>query len=149
MRIVCAIVVAFVFATPAAADIGIVTVTPSTARPAQMARVHVNGYLPMHLRSMPIVLVRADLLRRPYPCKKAAFCEPIVWRGRLERPPYRIVGFTRDWRRSRAQPDHADSWFHVRVPQVAPGLYRLALWCAPCVRGPQGSLIAGPRVTVH
>ena len=130
---------ALVFTASASADIGIVAVTPSTARPAQIVRVHVSGYLPMHLRSMPIVLVRSDLLPRPYPCKKAAICEPIVWRGRLEQPPYRVIGFTRDWRRNRLQPDHADARFRVRVPTVAPGRYTLALWCAPCVRGPQGS----------
>ena len=46
------------------------------ARPAQIVRVHVSGYLPMHLRSMPIVLVGSDLLPRPHPCKKAAISNP-------------------------------------------------------------------------
>lgn len=149
MRAISIVVAALVVAAPAAADIGIVGVAPSAARPGQTVRVHVNGYLPMRLRAMPIVLVRADLMPRPYPCKKAAICEPIVWRGRLERPPYRILGFTRGWRRNRTQPDHADARFRVRVPRVAPGRYTLALWCAPCVRGPQGSLIAGPRLTIR
>ncbi len=33
--------------------------------------------------------------------------------------------------------------FHFRVPAVRPGPYRPVVYCAPCTRGPRGSLIAG------
>lgn len=38
--------------------------------------------------------------------------------------------------------------FHFRVPDVRPGAYRPVAYCAPCVRGPRGSLIAGNRFQV-
>ncbi len=79
--------VAVVSAATATADIGIVSATPSTARPGQVVRLHVNGYLPMHAPSMAVVHVRAKLMPRPSPCQnKTAICEPIVWRSRLTRP---------------------------------------------------------------
>jgi hypothetical protein len=141
---------AAVSAAMARADIGIVSITPSTARPGQLVRVHVNGYLPMHGASMPVVLVRAETMPRPYRCRKGtAICEPIVWHARLTRAPYRVVGFAREWTRSRSQPDHADSVLRIRIPKTAAGRYRFALWCDPCIRGPQGSLIAGPMLVIH
>jgi hypothetical protein len=147
--LVAAVALALLTAT-AAADIGIVTVTPSVARAGQTVRVHVNGYLPLHTPSMPIVLVRSDLMPHPYACKNGtAICTPIVWRGRLTRWPYRVVGFARHWIRNRRQPDHADALLRVRVPNLPPARYTLALWCGPCVRGPQGSLIAGPTIAVR
>lgn len=135
---------------PAAADIGIVRVAPVTARPGGTVRVTVNGYVGLRAATMPLVVVPAALLPRPFACKKgAAICEPNVWRGRLDRPPYRLVGFARRWRRDRDQPDHATAVAAVRVPRLRPGRYVVALWCGPCVRGPQGSLIAGPTLTVR
>jgi hypothetical protein len=38
--------------------------------------------------------------------------------------------------------------FHFRVPGVLPGRYRPVVYCAPCVRGPRGSLVAGDRFYV-
>jgi len=142
---------ALAFAAPAAADIGIVGVSPSAARYGAIVRVHVNGYLPLiHPVSMPVVIVPASAMPRPYACPRlGGICSPIAWRGRIERPPYRILGFASHWRRDRGQPDHADAFLRARVPQLPPGLYRLALWCGSCVRGPQGSLIAGPALTVR
>jgi len=142
--------VAAVSAGAGAADIGIVSVTPSSARPGEVVRVHVNGYLPMHEASMPVVLVADERMPRPYPCKNnQAICEPIALRARLRRAPYRLVGFAGNWTRSQNQPDHVDSVLRVRVPAIAAGRYRFALWCGPCVRGPQGSLIAGPLLVVR
>ena len=142
---------AFVLAAPAAADIGIVDVSPAAARPGAAIRVHVDGYLPLiHPVSMPVVIVPDRLMPRPYSCPKlGGTCSPIAWRGRIERPPYRILGFARRWTRDREQPDHADAVLRARLPRLAPGRYRLALCCGSCVRGPQGSLIAGPVVTVR
>jgi hypothetical protein len=134
----------------AMADIGIVSVTPSTSRPGQTLRVHVNGYQALLTLSMPVVLVRSDLMPRPYRCRDStAICEPVLWRNRLERRPYWLVGFARHWTRNKHQPDHADALLRFRTPRVRPGHYMLALWCGPCVRGPQGSLIAGPNITVR
>jgi len=141
---------ALLLASAAAADIGIVRAAPSVARTGQLVTVRVNGYLPLRSASMPIVLVRADRLPRPYPCDGGtAICEPRVWRGRLVRSPYRIVGFARRWIRSAVMPDHANALVRFRVPGVRSGRYRLALWCGPCVRGPQGSLIGGPALVVR
>jgi hypothetical protein len=39
--------------------------------------------------------------------------------------------------------------FTFRVPHVAPGAYRIVVYCAPCYRGAGGSLIAtGPTFRV-
>ncbi len=132
----------------AAADIGIVSVAPRAGAPGTSVAVRVDGYLQLDAPSMPVVLVRADAMPRPYACKDG-ICEPIVWRDRLGRPPYRIVGLARRWIWKRDQQDHADAIVRFRVPRVPPGRYQLALWCGPCVRGPQGSLIAGPLLWVR
>jgi hypothetical protein len=139
-----------VVAAPAPADIGIVKVEPTVARPGALVRVYVNGYVPLHAPAMPIVLVRSDLMPRPYTCRDGStICEPIVWRRRLARPPYHVLGFATHWIRSRRLPDHADAILSAALPDVRAGRYTLALWCGPCVRGPQGSLIAGPRLTIR
>jgi hypothetical protein len=148
MRLLVVTAAALSLAAGATADIGVVSVTPPIVRPGQVVRVHVNGYLPLRTASMPLVLVPTEQMPRPYPCKHG-LCTPIVWRGRLAHPPYRIVGFAMRWTRSRREYDHADAFARVRIPTVASARYTVALWCGPCVRGPQGSLIAGPPLTVR
>lgn len=151
MRALLTVAVALVAASAASADIGIVSVKPSVAKPGALVTLRVEGYLQLDAPSMPVVLLvllRAGSTPRPYPCKHG-ICEPMVWRRRLGRPPYRIVGFARRRVRERTQLDHAEAVVVFRVPRVAPGRYRLALWCGPCARGPQGSLIAGPTLVVR
>jgi hypothetical protein len=149
VRLISIAVGALVLAHVAAADIGIVNLRPTRAHVGDAVTVHVNGYLPLDAASMPVVLVRAKQLPRPFPCKGGGICEPIVWRARLGRLPYVLVGFARNWVRNRNQPDHADAIVRFRLPAVPLGRYRVALWCGPCVRGPQGSLIGGPTLAVR
>ena len=148
-RILLVIVGAFAVAAPAAADIGITSVSPRSAHAGTVVSVTVDGYLGLRRPRMPIVIAPMAVMPKPAPCN-LGICEPEVSRSRLNLQPYRVVGEIHDWRIDPNLPDHASAILRFRLPQVAPGLYAVALWCAPCVRDDGGgSLIAGGKLRIH
>ena len=118
-----------VCAAPAAADVGLLVRT-ATAVPGE--RLTVYG----PCGRMPVYLVRGSSPRGT------------TFLARPPGSPYRFLGRMRCTGRVHFVGDFPDgdwsSWtgfLRFRVPDVRPGRYRLLIFCAPCRRGPGGSLI--------
>jgi hypothetical protein len=122
---------ALILVAVARADIG-VRLDRSSGRPGERVRA-TSG--PLYLS---LYLAPASSVPRRHSCRDgAAICEPTslgppnrrgwVWLGRFfpRRPS-----------------------FQFRIPDSQPGVYRPVVYCAPCVPGPRGSLIAGNRFTI-
>jgi hypothetical protein len=116
----------------ASADVT-VSLDRASARPGQVVRATSSSccYLSLYL-------VPATRVPQPHSCRMRngvmATCEP--W---SVGPPHR-----RGWVwLGRFFPKRSSFVFHV--PPVRPGLYRPVIYCAPCYRGPRGSLIAGSQ----
>ena len=113
----------------AGADVGVVLDT-ATVRVGEALRGSGDG------AGMPVYLVPARIALRPFPCHGDGYCNHCS--KRPPGPPYVLLGrlaVTRDV--------YQDQRFSFRVPKVAPGRYRVALWCRAC----GGSLIlAGRRI---
>ncbi len=143
-RVLVLLAVALVAPVQAArADIGIVGVTPSQARRGDRVRVTAAGYLGMTHQTFRVVLVPASRAPRPYSCMHGTtFCEPSFLLPALDRPPFRVIGSIKRWRRigpRGAQQGRASLVF--RLPTVGPGRYVFGLFCPSCIRSPRGSLI--------
>jgi hypothetical protein len=125
-------VAALVVIPPASADIN-VWLDRSSAQPGDVVRATSAGccYLSLYL-------VPERLVPNPWHCSANAICAPFS-----VGPPHRH-GWT--WL-GRFFPNRRSLWF--RVPKVRPGPYRAVVYCAPCYRGPRGSLIAGDRLVVR
>jgi hypothetical protein len=84
---------------------------------------------------LPLYLVPADQAPHRYPCHGNGICEPVA--KRPPGPPFVLLGRLR-----RTASFYARQRFAFPVPRgIAPGLYRLFLYCRPC----GGSLIqSGP-----
>jgi hypothetical protein len=114
----------------ARADIG-VELDRSHARPGERVRATGDSFY------LSLYLAPESTVPPLEPCGSGEVCRPTsigppkrrgwVWLGRFF--PTRPI-------------------FHFRVPAVQPGKYRPVVYCAPCVRGPRGSLIAGERFYV-
>lgn len=93
---------------------------------------------------LPLYLVPARSAPRPYPCTvrgQVGSCEPAV-----PRPP-RGAAFHRIGTLNTRHSKEVTILF--RVPRLRPGPYVYVLYCGPCHRGPDGSLIAWlPRPTL-
>jgi hypothetical protein len=148
MRILPVAVLAAVVATPSAsADIGIRGVSPRHVHPGEVVRVTADGFLgPEPWPAMPIVIVAEQHAPRPYQCGNG-YCSPRMARGRLGRPPYRLLGAIRRWRRQ--SDGHGIGSLRFTVPRLRSGRYVLGLFCESCVRGPKGSLIIDRRLVLH
>ena len=114
---------ALLFAAPAAADIGVISVTRTSARPGDVVVVRFGGYanawprMPAYL--VPSARAPGTAIFVPNPPKR--------W-------PYVLIG-----RIHYAPPARGRLRFHV--PNLASGTYHFVVYCGPCVRGPGGSLI--------
>lgn len=141
-------VVALVVPCAARADIGIIKLTPTAARPGDAVTIVVAGYLgPRPWRPMPVVMIPAKLAPKEVPFR-GGFRSPIARRSELRPPPYRVVGAVRNWRPRDETGVNARGELRFRLPPVRPGRYVFALFCAPCWPGPRGSLIIDRRLVL-
>jgi hypothetical protein len=126
-----AIASVLVFAPVARADIG-VRLDRSSARPGDRVVATSASFF------LSLYLVPATLVPQPSSCHQGtAVCAPTSL-GPPQRRGWTWLG--------RFFPNRPR--FRFRVPSVAPGVYRPVVYCAPCARGPRGSLISGPTFTV-
>jgi hypothetical protein len=126
-----ALAVAAAVAGTARADI-VVTLDRTSARPGDLVRATSSSCC-----FLSLYLVPAARVPQPGPCPppiKSGGCEP--W---SIGPPHR-----RGWTWLGRLFPHRPS-VRFRVPNVPAGLYRAVVYCAPCYRGPWGSLIAGAQ----
>jgi hypothetical protein len=143
-----AILVALMLPATAVADIGVRSVNPTTAKPGQVVRITVAGYLGQRpWRPMPVVLVPQALAPRPYRCR-GGFCTPAVVRAALTKAPYRLLGEVRRWQALDETGVNATGELRARIPDVRTGRYLLGLFCSSCTRGPKGSVIIDYRLTL-
>jgi hypothetical protein len=127
------VAVAAVLAAPASADIGVTLITKS-ARPADTARLRGPT-------GMPLYLVTASRAPMPYRCGRKTICRPKSI-GPPDRWPY--VRLRRLLARTNA------GVITFLVPNLRSGVYRAAVYCAACYRGPAGSVIvSGNTITIH
>jgi hypothetical protein len=136
-RVLLAFAVALAVVAPTArADIGLVSISRTSGRPGDRVVARFGGYDRQWPR-FPVYLVR-----EPWYPKTPACCEP-----RVRHPP-RGGRFTFLGRVHYGAPQHGRFVFHV--PRLRPGTYGLVIYCAPCYKGPDGSLIAtGPRFRIR
>jgi hypothetical protein len=127
----CVVLFAWIVAA-AGADIGVIAVSKASARVGDVVSVRVAGYDRAWPR-MPLYLVPTQQAPQPVRCRRNAMCQPKSRRA-PEGPPYRFLGRI-TFRRS------GTGVVRFRVPRVAAGTYRFVIYCAPCYRGPGGSLI--------
>jgi hypothetical protein len=131
VRLVLGIALALVVAPGARADIG-VRLDRTSGRPGEWV---VAQSAPL---TLPLYLVPSSIVPPATSCHNGtAICEPTSL-GAPRRPGWTWLG--------RFFPTRPR--FRFRVPSVAPGPYRPVIYCAPCVPGPRGSLLAGPVFTV-
>ena len=141
MRALLPLAIALVLAAAAAADIGVVTVSRTSARPGDVVVVRFGGYAGEAPR-MPAYLVLHMRAPRATACRRNAVCAPFAARA-PQRWPYVFIG------RIRFAPP-ASGRLRFRVPRVPAGAYRFVVYCAPCYKGPGGSLIdSGPTFVVR
>ena len=127
----------------ARADIGLVSISRTSGRPGDRIIARFGGY-DREWPRMPVYLVPAGRAPHRAPCDDlvaGAVCE-----ARVAKPPggtpYTLLG-----RIHYAPPTRGR--FRFRVPRVASGVYAFLVYCAPCYKGPGGSLIdTGPRFRI-
>jgi hypothetical protein len=125
------------FAATSSADIGLVKVSRTSAPTGAVVFVTYAGYTHPWPR-YPLYLVPASRAPHLVACQPGAICDPRI-RWPPQHAPYVLVGRIR-YRAS------GTGTLRFRVPNVAPGPYRFVLYCAPCYRGPGGSLIVARDV---
>ena len=129
--------------TPARADIGLVSISRTSGSPGNRVVAHFGGY-DRPWPHMPVYLVPAPRAPRLRPCfvrGVRAGCE-----ARVRRAP-RGTPFTLLGRIRYAPPTSGRLAF--RVPKLSAGYYAFVVYCAPCYKGPGGSLIdTGPRFRI-
>jgi hypothetical protein len=120
-------------ATPgeADADIGVRLVKPAAARPGAFVELTIFCGGCRRTLNLPISIIPVADAPRTRDCPRGT-CGPTAASPPRTRP-YVFVGIARPYR------------LRFRVPQVAPGRYAFVIFCAPCVRGPRGSLITNTR----
>lgn len=150
-----AIVTAGAAASGAQADIGVISVRPTVARPGQLVDVRAGAYKSIP-KPMPLYLVPRTQVPREHPCgpkgedgKPIGFCPtlfaqpprawPFVLVGRLH---FRPVAAQQVPRPSRAS-------LRFRVPRLGPGLYELVIYCDPCWPGSRGAVITNPNALLR
>ena len=126
---------ALALSASAAADIGLVSIDRTSGRPGERVVARFGGYDRQWPR-LPVYLVPAP--RNP---QIPACCE-----ARVRRAP-RGGKFAFLGRIHYGAPQHGR--FAFRVPKLRPGTYDFVVYCAPCYKGPDGSLIStGPRFRI-
>ncbi|HEX6700300.1 MAG TPA: hypothetical protein VF101_06165 [Gaiellaceae bacterium] len=122
-------------ASTARSDVGLISIDRTSGRPGDRVVARFGGYDRQWPR-MPVYLVPARRSPQRAPClgiDPRAVCEARVPRA-PKGVPYTFLG-----RIHYAPP--ARGRFRFRVPRIAPGLYALLVYCAPCYKGPGGSVI--------
>ena len=130
-------------ASTASADIGVVGLNPHFARPGERVDLTVGcGACPADT-SFPISLVPVEKSPRPHPCGENAVCYPTALRPPGE-PPFVFLGTTSGGRAllPTVDPPGSKSDLRFAVPKIDAGRYAFVVFCADCVRGPRGSLLA-------
>ncbi len=89
---------------------------------------------------MPVLMIPAWLAPQRYSCHGGAVCEPYSV-GVPSRPPWIRLG-----RMSGRVLPVTFGTIRFRVPRVAPGRYKVFVYCEPCYRGRRGSLITDDRI---
>jgi hypothetical protein len=113
----------------ARADVG-VTLDRTSGRPGELVQATSSAL------TLSLYLAPAATVPRPRSCQDGrAICAP------TSLGPPRRAGWTWLGRFFPTRPS-----FRFRVPRAEPGLYRAVVYCAPCTRGPRGSLIAGRQL---
>lgn len=135
--------VAVVAVAVARADVGLVSIRRTSGRPGDRIVARFGGY-DREWPRMPVYLVPAGRAPHRVPCgdvAPGALCE-----ARVAKPP-RGAPYTLLGRIHYAPP--TSGRFRFRVPRLAAGAYAFLVYCAPCYKGPGGSLIAtGPRFRI-
>jgi hypothetical protein len=144
-------ILALIAPASAGADIAIVQVTPTSARPGERVRVTASGYLGMTHQRFLVVMVAAGKAPLPYSCRHGtAVCTPSVRPAALRRPPFHLVASITRWRQVGPRGvQQGRASVSARVPRVNPGRYVFALFCPTCTPGPKGSLIVAERLILR
>ena len=118
------LVVLALVASTARADVGLVSISRVSGRPGTSVVARFGGY-DREWPRMPLYLVASSKAPRGSPkVANAPKRWPYIVLGRVHfAPPFR-------------------GRLRFRVPRVRAGAYRFVLYCAPCYRGPGGSLIS-------
>jgi hypothetical protein len=122
-----------VLCATAHADVGPPRLNPSAGKPGQI----IMGRGPS---GMPVLMIPAWLAPTRYSCHGGAVCEPYSV-GAPSRPPWIRLGRMS----GRVLPVRFGT-IRFRVPRVAPGRYKVFVYCEPCYRGRRGSLITDDRI---
>ena len=117
----------------AAADVGPPRLSKAAGKPGQV----VIGRGPS---GMPVLMIPARLAPRPYSCHQNAGCAPYSV-GPPSRPPWTRLG-----KMSGSVLPVTFGTIRFRIPHVAPGPYKIFVYCEPCYRGRRGSLITDDRI---
>jgi hypothetical protein len=115
------------------ADVGPPRLSPSAAKPGQVVVGRGSS-------GMPVLMIPAWLAPKRYSCHGGAGCEPYSV-GVPSRPPWIRLG-----RMSGRVLPVTFGTIRFRVPPVAPGRYKVFVYCEPCYRGRRGSLITDDRI---
>jgi hypothetical protein len=89
---------------------------------------------------MPVLMIPAWLAPRRYSCRGGAVCEPYSV-GAPSRLPWIRLG-----RMSGRVLPVTFGTIRFHVPRVAPGRYKVFVYCEPCYRGRRGSLLTDDRI---
>jgi hypothetical protein len=117
------LVLAFLLVPPAGADIGVISVSRTSARPGDLVVVRFGGYANEWPRMPAYLVPSARATGTAVFVRSAPRGWPYVFIGRIHYAP------------------PARGRVRFRVPRVPSGTYHFVVYCAPCIRGPGGSLV--------
>jgi hypothetical protein len=125
-------------ASPAAADVGVVRVSPNVAAPGAPIEVTIGCGSSQCPTRLPVSLVPVSHAPRPRPCHTNALCSPEAG-GPPHSPPYLFLG-------SAAQrgtaPVGKQYLLRTRVPRARPATYAFVIFRTAGNHGSRGFLIA-------
>jgi hypothetical protein len=130
-------------AAPAAADVGVVGVSPTVASPGQPIVLRVGCGFCSRPTGFPISLVPFAQAPRPRPCHENALCSPRA-AAPPRQDPFVFLGRTRGGRAllPGADPPGSESQLRFQVPNVQPGRYAFVIFVPGRGRDARGTLIA-------
>jgi hypothetical protein len=122
-----------VLCATAQADVGPPRLSRSAGKPGQVVMGRGSS-------GMPVLMIPAWLAPERYSCHRGAVCEPYSVGAPSRRPWIRLGRMS-----GRVLPVTFGT-IRFRVPHVAPGRYKVFVYCEPCYRGRRGSLITDDRI---
>jgi hypothetical protein len=129
---------ALLAASPAAADVGVVKVSPNVAAPDSAIEITLGCGFPRCPTRLPVSLVPLSQAPKPHPCGANALCSPMA-EGRPRSPPFVFLG----WARERgSQPVVRQYHLRARVPGARPGAYAFVIYVGSGNPGAHGVLVA-------